>query len=455
MSKSVEERLAALEEAVAKLDAFDQAATGALKQVAAHLKALVPLTPRVASLEQTFEDHYASETLARASRIYPKTRSVIFVARGYFGDNIKYAYLAFQEYARGKNIACHFLTDDHAQYDMLKAAGLPCLPCLPFKIDEWPVNELVALLAAKVVVLSDNFHPYSLQTPRAYGMLQGAKTVQLWHGIPIKQIGLGYVLRGDNKIPEGLLASSGTFDVFVAPGAAMREEWAEQFAFRDFAAIGYPRNDVFFRELTPADLLNVDRENYDLFRAAQGDRKPTVLYTPTYRDEAGLDWFEAIRISKLAEHCQKKGCLFAVNLHPYEQTRVGEWRARHPHIRFTIPGTDVYPIVKHTDVLVTDYSSLMFDFLLLDRPIVFYRADECITKQRGFIEGRINMTPGAVTAKPDELLAAMDAAVAAARDPKTDSFRAARQKLCRELYDHRDGDAGKRLCAAIEKLLTA
>jgi CDP-glycerol glycerophosphotransferase len=440
MSEAIENRLAALEQAVARIDAFDQAATAAVRQIADQIKSMTSVLATMRTVD----------ALSRASHFYPKTRRVAFVGHSYFGDNVKYAFLAFSEFARRHSIDCSFVTDDPHQYELLMKMGLSCFPS---RAAAWTADDVRALLATAVVVLGDNFHAYRMESPRAYGLLQGAKTVQLWHGIPIKQIGLGYVMRGDNTMMDDLIASSGPYEVLVAPGLAMRDEWRQQFSFRDFAATGYPRNDVFFREPTESDLLNVDLKTYDLFRAAKHEGKTTLLYTPTYRDGAGLNWFEDIGIPQLVQHCRNKGYFLAINLHPYEQNRIAEWRARHSDAYFIALGTDIYPIVKHADILITDYSSLMFDYLLLDRPVVFYRADECITKQRGFIEGRINMTPGMVTNNLDQLLPAVDAAAMAARDPKNDPSRAQRKKLCAELYDHRDGKAAERLCGVIEKLL--
>ncbi|HUY69048.1 MAG TPA: CDP-glycerol glycerophosphotransferase family protein [Alphaproteobacteria bacterium] len=449
MGGSAEDRLAALEQTVARLGAFDQVATVALRQTTDQLKALAG---SVAALDREMAARRAVELLARASRFYPKERRVVFVGRSYFGDNIKYAYLAFQDYAHIHGIACHYLTDDERQIAMLKETGLPYMSATPA---EWTADDARALLATAVMVLGDNFHMYSFQNPRAFGMLQGAKTAQLWHGIPIKQIGLGYVMRGDGVMMEELLASSGPFDVLAAPGAAMESDWRRHFAFRDFAPIGYPRTDVFFREPSPYDLLNVDLQVCELLRAARGEGKTTILYAPTYRDDAGHDWFAETGVPALAAYCAAQGYVFAINLHPYEAGRIADLRARHPDILFAEPGTDVYPVVKQADILLTDYSSLMFDFLLLDRPVVFYRAGDCIAARRGLVEGRTAMAPGAVAATMEDVQKALDESASYARDPARDPFRAARQKLCAELYDRHDGDAGQRLCAAIDALLVA
>ncbi len=447
---SLENRIVVLEDSLARVNEFNHQVTAALKHALEQLKQLDTFANRMNQGNQRFEAYRTAQTLARASQIFPKTRTVVFVSKGYFGDNVKYAYLAFCDYARGKNINVQFVTDDKRQRDMLKGAGLPCLPCSPA---EWSIEDVRTLFSAKVAVLGDNFHWQSMQTPHAWGMLQGAKAVQMWHGIPIKEIGMRYVLRGDNVILDELAASSGPFELFVATAKDAHDEWAQRFAFHEYTATGYPRNDVFFRPPTSHDLLNVDLDTLKVFQDARRTGKPCIIYTPTYRDDSSSSWFAKAGIERFAEHAKAKDYAFVVNLHPYEQVLTEEFRTRYPNIRFVAPGTDIYPIVRSADILFTDYSSLMFDFLLLDRPVVFYRPDNAITQSRGFIEGRVNETPGAVASNPDELIAAIDGAVGFVRVPENDTYRTARHDLRKRLFDHIDGKSAERLCDRIMELV--
>jgi CDP-glycerol glycerophosphotransferase len=447
---SLESRVAALEESLNRVNAFNGEVTKALQHVLEQLRELVVLPERTKNIQKKFEDYRSVETLTRASKIFPKTRSVVFVSKGYFGDNVKYAYLAFCEHARARDIAVHFLADDQPQRDLLKDAGLPCLSATP---EDWSLEDIRALFGAKVVVLGDNFHWQSFKSPKAYGMLAGAKTVQMWHGIPIKEIGLRYILRGDNVILDELLASAGEYDVFAAPCAAARAEWAQRFAFRDFVATGYPRTDVFFREPTPRDLLNVDRQMLAQFEEVRRNGQPAIIYTPTYRDDEASSWFARAGIDRFVEHARGKGYAFAVNLHPYEQVLMDQWRAKYPNIRFIAPGTDIYPLVRSSDILITDYSSLAFDYLLLDRPLIFYRpaGDKVVVPARGFIPTLVNETPGALATDVHELIAVADITAGFVRAPDTDRYRGARRNLRTKLFDYVDGNAAQRLCALIMK----
>jgi len=450
----LEARIGELEQAVLRINEFNNAVTNGLTHALQRLNSIEPLLGVAALSVDKIARLTSLEALTKASHIFPKSRTVVFVARGYFGDNLKHAYLAFNEFAHGKNIAVQFLTEDKEQFSLLTAHGLPCLPT---NADEWTVDQIRAVLGAKVAVISDNFHWQSLRNPKPFGLLQGAKTVQLWHGIPIKNVGLRYILRGDNVLLEELISSSGNFDVFVAPGSKSKDEWAEMFAFKEFAPLGYPRNDVLFREPTAMDLLNTDIDTLQLLKEAQAAGKPTMLYTPTYRDDEAFNWFENSGFVAFRDHAKAQGYTVVINLHPFEQHATDRFRERYPGLHFLAPNTDIYPVLKYADILITDYSSLAFDYLLLDRPLVFFRPDHehYMTKQRGFIPGRERLTPGEVIPSVKDLNRAADAAVNYARAPATDPFRIARHDLRGKMFDHVDGNAAQRICERIEALIEA
>jgi CDP-glycerol glycerophosphotransferase len=397
---------------------------------------------RLAVLESSRVVHL----LTRASQFYPKTRTVVFVGRGSFSDNVKYAYLSFCATAREKNVRCIFLPFDDAQHEMLTAAGLPSISP---QTSTWSKEDVQTLLGASAVVLCDNFHPHSTLSPVHYGLLQGAKSIQLWHGIPLKEIGLQHIFSpgGQNILLSDLLGSCGFFDVLVGPAAAAESEWRRWFAFREYAAIGNPRNDIFFREASAHDLLNVDMASLHAVQDARRNNRAVIIYGPTFRDHTGPDWFEKSGIVPVAAQCRAEGHEFLINLHPFEQAVVKDLRVLYPGLKFVDANTDVYPIVKHASVFITDYSSLAFDVLHADCPLVFYRPDHAdyMARARALVPGREGYTPGDVVTDPSGLTRAIASAVEAARHPEKDAFRKARHDLRKKLFDHHDGLAGQRL----------
>ena len=139
---------------------------------------------------------------------------------------------------------------------------------------------------------------------------------------------------------------------------------------KEFAPVGFARNDIFFREANEQDLIGVDRQSLSLVQEARRDGKSVIVYGPTFRDHKGPDWFEQSGIIPFAERCGAQGHLFLINLHPFEQKVVEELRQLHPALKFIAPHTDIYPVVKFANVFITDYSSLAFDLLHIDCPLV-------------------------------------------------------------------------------------
>ncbi|PSQ45737.1 hypothetical protein BRD15_10950 [Halobacteriales archaeon SW_6_65_15] len=107
--------------------------------------------------------------------------------------------------------------------------------------------------------------------------------------------------------------------------------------------------------------------------------------------------------------------------------------------------TDVYPLLRHADALVTDYSSVYFDYLLLDRPVAFYAFDrDRYESERGFYFDYEAVAPGPVADGFAELLDALDRLLDGIEDDASDSFADRRREVRASLL----GDAASNRRAA-------
>jgi len=418
------------------------------------LTVLQQIIESVNTLNRRVNSYRSAEFLAHVSRIHPKSATVVFAGDGYLGDNIKYAYLAFQVIAKLENIECTFIPQTNQQYQQLVAAQLPCLPPL---FEDYKATDVELLLRAKCLVLDNHFIPSNWQNQTIGALLSGAKTLQIWHGIPLKQIGLETAAskKINDPIKSEFLASCGTFDIFVGPNKASRLDWERKFSFRSFLALGYPRNDVYFREIGPTDLINVDTQAFAETQALSARGRPIILYAPTNRDHSGASWFMNAAISEIADHCAALGFHLYVNLHPAEQHAVEELRQLYPQIKFIAPHTDINPIVKYVSILITDYSSLAFDFLHLDRPIIFYRPDHehYVTYSRPLIKNHEHYICGEMTDNYQELNGAIERAAGYFLNTEIDPHHGARVTLRQKLFDHHDGLAASRVSDEILKIV--
>jgi CDP-glycerol glycerophosphotransferase (TagB/SpsB family) len=263
---------------------------------------------------------------------------------------------------------------------------------------------------------------------KRYKRRRHQKVLQTWHGTMLKKLALSRAHQGLRPAIATVL-ESGRWDVMLAQNPHSAKVFRRSYAFRGpIWQEGYPRDDI---------LRTGDAETV---RARLGlpDDVTIVLYAPTWRDDRPdhVDHLDAAS--------------FAERLGPGYVTLV------RGHSRTLLPGHDVsapgvldvtgYPDVSElflvADLLVTDYSSVMFDFSVTGKPIFFFTPDlEAYRDQlRGFYFDLLPVAPGPVSSSLDELLAQMDEVDAVVAD-YADRYEAWRRRF----NPHDDGGAGERV----------
>jgi CDP-glycerol glycerophosphotransferase len=412
----------------------------ALPAPAAEMAAEVAaLKGKVRDLEQQLGLERSCRDLADVSRMHAKGRSVVFVGNTYFGDNLKYAWLACRKAAQERGFDCWFMPHTAEQEAIVRELGAACLPQA---WEQWAPEHVTVALGAAVVVTSDHLlHP----NPYALALLAGARQVQLWHGVSIKEIGLRNLPALKNMSPRiaRVLRTAGGYAAMVGTTRGGEGEWRRWFGFERYAPLGYPRNDVLYREAGEEDLLNVDRGAHGRARKARERRQRVVLWAPTFRDANRTQWIIEAGLPFIAQELKRAGDCLIVNLHPVEQPSVPELARAFPHIGFVAARTDVYPLLPLCDVLVTDYSSLVFDWLHLRRPVVLFRPDheDYTRRSRKLFDDKLQELPGPCVTTPGDLLATL-----ARRDRlNTPQMEAVRERLLAQWFDHHDGGSAARL----------
>ncbi len=440
-----------LAERLAQLEAFAEQASSAIDQIVSavvdaqqarandSLAAELETTrAKLRDLEQQLALERSRGDLAQVSRMHPKQRIVVCVGTTYFGCNVKYAWLAAREQAARRGQAVWFLPANAAQQQIVQALGAPCFPAA---VSNWTAADVRTALSAAVVVTSDHFlNP----NPYAAALLAGARHVQLWHGVSIKEIGLRNLPRGRGLGPHAarVLATCGPYATLVGTAAGGEAEWRRWFSFERYAALGYARNDVLHRSPIEADLAGCDRDSYERTRAALARGKRVILYAPTFRD-GRPEWVLQAGLDQLARAAESRGDLLVVNLHPVESPQIPKLAPHLPGVCFVQPRTDIYPLLGQVSALVTDYSSLMFDYLHVDRPLLFYRPDhEAYTQtSRQLFDDKLAQLPGPLF---------NDAAALAQALRQDDWGQLAghaqqRRDLRAQWFDHADGHSAQRL----------
>nr|WP_221374243.1 bifunctional glycosyltransferase family 2 protein/CDP-glycerol:glycerophosphate glycerophosphotransferase [Actinoplanes polyasparticus] len=187
------------------------------------------------------------------------------------------------------------------------------------------------------------------------------------HGTPVKAMGVDQL-----KFPAGLqgmnmnwlLKRCDRWTFNISPNAYTSEIWERAYPCDyETLEVGYPRNDAL-ANATPADVAAA-RERLGL--------KPgqtAIAYLPTYRDyEFGSD--ALLNVERFADRMPPETVLL-VRVHHFDRSHVS---GTHPRVIDLGDYPSVEDIYLAADAMITDYSSVMFDYAVLDRPLAIYAAD--------------------------------------------------------------------------------
>jgi CDP-glycerol glycerophosphotransferase (TagB/SpsB family) len=349
-----------------------------------------------------------------------KRETTVFIAKDYIDANIKHLFLYF--YKQNKKII--LLTDNEEQQKIFNENNLPATHLST-------LEGYLHITFSKTVIL-DHF---------VLGFLDYLSpkqtSVQLWHGVGLKPI----------RDRSGV-----TYDYFISPSNWTNESnFKKVFKAKHFLNLGYPRNDILFsKSESNLDLLLCDMDIYNDVKKNKQNNIKNVLYMPTYRENS----FESfpIKFSSLDKEIEKLNIKLYIKLHPFI---IGKYfdsldtSEVYNNIIFYNTQGDIYPILKYVDILITDYSSIAYDFLLLDRPIIFfnYDYDEYIAirgnrNNNQFLFNYYEHTPGAKVQTQEELISEIkklldgnDIYKDDRLEMKNKFFDPSQQNSCKKIFD--------------------
>jgi CDP-glycerol glycerophosphotransferase len=312
------------------------------------------------------------------------------------------------------------------------APGTPDVPEWATAVEPESRGYLEALGRAGRVVTNNTMPGYFRKKPStAY--------LQTWHGTPLKRIAFDIPGRSRANPPKylrSLRRDVAAWDYLVSPNPFSTEVFRRAFRFEgEILETGYPRNDL---------LASPDRDAIrDRVRAALGIEAGVraLLYAPTWRDDDtfSLELDVAALLERLGD-----GHVLLLRAHQIVAATV----AADP--RPGLLDVSTYPdnrnLYMAADVLITDYSSAMFDFAVTGKPIVLFTYDleSYRDRLRGFYFDFEREAPGPLLATNEELIAALadlDAVSAGHRD----AYDAFRRRFC----GLEDGRASERVIDAV------
>ena len=274
--------------------------------------------------------------------------------------------------------------------------------------------------------------------------------INLWHGIPLKKIG-----HDDNytkfanlplwkKTIHNLLIYKDNYYISNNEYEQNCYETAFLASKNKIKILGSPRLDVLFHGFPNEDLFM--EEDYAKIKSLKEQGKKLFFYTPTFRD-TGKDISGWLKSEKLKLFLQKNNIILVCKLHPFDKNSLKFELTENFYKMDNV--SDVYPILKYTDCLISDYSSVYFDYLLLDKPILYYVPDleEYQEQCRGFYGPYEELTAGIKSKNEEELLKAMQDVING-----IDNYKEQRKVLRDKMFKYQDGRNCERVLEWIKSL---
>lgn len=277
-----------------------------------------------------------------------------------------------------------------------------------------------------------------------------AKIIQLWHGFPLKA--MGHMLAQYDEKKYGYLDEYWRkFDYILSYGLNYTTFLTACYGtlFEQYRVTGMPRNDLLF-------LADGKKNLAEKMPASRGKR--IVMYMPTFRvimdqgvtmngnEEGYLFYWKDFDAGKLEDFCKKNNVFFIFKLHPSDVSKVGKLSIQSEYMDILtddmLGDKCMYEFLNAADVLVTDYSSVYFDYLLLNRPIVFTDNDSAsYAENRGFMLEPLEFwRPGPVVHTFERFLGEIKKAL-----DGQDEYGQARETLMPFVHQYRDAGSTQRL----------
>ena len=309
-----------------------------------------------------------------------------------------------------------FITKKYS-LSILEPIELYCKSISGFKI-AWFKAGVAKKLDIKSLILKDsrevsNFNPDAIIVP-------GNIVPHFWPGIKVQ------IFHGLCEEKKGHYNITGFFDLYCTPGPQMTEKFQElalinkNFIVRE---TGWPKLDRYIKNRSTLD--------EKIFRGLDPNKK-IILYAPTFSPKyrSSIELFNSIR------EAQRYKFHWLVKFHDLEKKSIIEkYKALNSDLFHIIDDIDIFQYMNVADILITDTSSVAYEFLLFDRPIITYKA---ITR----FEKGINIL------NPDDLIGAI---IRSIEDPN--EFAESRKEILNDIHPYLDNGSSKRLVDTIYKVI--
>lgn len=236
------------------------------------------------------------------------------------------------------------------------------------------------------------------------------KYIQTWHGTPLKKLGLDmeYIdMSGHTDIEkyhESFTRNSSKWQYLISQNSYSSEIFTRAFAFTgEMLEIGYPRNDILINN-NDEESINQIKSKFNIPK----DKK-IILYAPTWRDneyyEEGKYKFATEMDFGQMKEALSDDYVLIVKYHYLVKDDI-DWEQYDGFIIKCDAKWDIQELYLASDIMITDYSSVMFDYAILRRPMIFFTYDLDFYKNslRDFYFDMLEEVPGPLVENTTDLI---------------------------------------------------
>lgn len=275
--------------------------------------------------------------------------------------------------------------------------------------------------------------------PMAYLKIRPQTTVvQLWHGTgTIKKFGQD---ANHGKLYELEKKANQNLDYVIVSSEATRKLYAGCFGVCEdqVKVLGLPRTDLLFSQKE----LQKRRKRF-LEQYPELENKKLVLYAPTFRDQETEHPKMMLDLDQMARDLPEGYCL-GLRLHPFVARQFQMDEKYKGKIYDFSDYDNLNTLLMSTDLLISDYSSIIFEYCVFGRPMIFYAYDleEFSDHGRGFYKDYESYVPGPVVRTTQELLDAV-------KEQKWDMDYV--KEFFKQAYAYQDGRSTKRVVDLVRR----
>ncbi len=250
------------------------------------------------------------------------------------------------------------------------------------------------LATSSVFIVDDYFFPIYVITPKPETTI-----IQTWHASDaFKKIGYSVLDKtfGANETLVRHVRIHSNYDHILMGSQNSVPAYIEAFdqpAERFVTELGIPRTDVFFDRARIDKVVSHVRAKYALPAG-----KKVILYAPTFRGDSKYEatYHDDLDLGLMRQRCGDDWVLL-LRLHPFVSGNLALDPSLEGFVYNVSDHSDINELVLASDLLVTDYSSVIFEYALLGRPMAFFAPDyEAYEAERGFYFPYVEGVPGPV-----------------------------------------------------------